>query len=45
MNVTVSVGVAAYHKDMVNLDAVLHNADAAMYQAKNQGRNRVVLYR
>ncbi len=43
MNVTVSVGVAAYSEGMPNLDALLRNADAAMYQAKNQGRNRVVL--
>jgi diguanylate cyclase (GGDEF)-like protein len=44
MSVTVSVGVAAYNKEMVDLDAILHNADVAMYQAKSRGRNRVVLY-
>ncbi len=39
---TISVGVAEYRSDMPDLDAVLHKADAAMYQAKSQGRNQVV---
>ena len=42
IHVTISMGVAEYRADMLNLDAVLRNADAAMYQAKSQGRNRVV---
>ncbi len=45
MNVTASVGVAAYSVEMSDLDSLLRDADAAMYQAKNQGRNRVVTYR
>ncbi len=43
LGVTASIGVAPYHPDMQNLDALLRSADAAMYQAKNQGRNQVVL--
>jgi len=43
IKVTVSIGVAAYHPDITDIDAMLRNADAAMYQAKNEGRNRVVL--
>jgi diguanylate cyclase (GGDEF)-like protein len=39
-----SIGVAAYGKEMQNIDHLLKNADTAMYQAKNQGRNRIVLY-
>jgi diguanylate cyclase (GGDEF)-like protein len=42
LNVTVSVGVASYDHDLLDLDGMLRIADRAMYQAKNQGRNRVV---
>jgi diguanylate cyclase (GGDEF)-like protein len=42
LNVTVSVGVASYDHDLLDLDGMLRIADQAMYQAKNQGRNRVV---
>jgi diguanylate cyclase (GGDEF)-like protein len=45
MRLTVSIGVAEYRPELLDLDGVLREADAAMYQAKNQGRNRVVLYR
>ena len=41
--ITVSAGVAALHQaDGHNIDHLLHRADSALYQAKNQGRNRVV---
>lgn len=40
--VTISVGVTAYSQATLNLDAMLRIADQAMYEAKNQGRNRVV---
>lgn len=43
-NVTVSIGVAECDAKISNLDSLLRNADAAMYQAKSQGRNRLVLY-
>jgi diguanylate cyclase (GGDEF)-like protein/PAS domain S-box-containing protein len=43
VNVTVSIGVATYQEAISNFEDLLRNADAAMYQAKNQGRNRVVL--
>ena len=43
MHLTISVGVAIFNKEMSDLDALLKNADTAMYQAKNKGRNRVVL--
>ena len=39
---TVSGGVAAMGPDVEGLDALLKRADAAMYAAKAQGRNRVV---
>jgi diguanylate cyclase (GGDEF)-like protein/PAS domain S-box-containing protein len=44
ITLTASLGVAALQTDMKNLDDLLRNADSAMYQAKNLGRNRVVLY-
>ena len=40
VGVTVSVGVAA-HETAANIDALLARADAALYAAKANGRNRV----
>lgn len=40
--VTVSVGVSEFGKDGQDLDAILRAADERLYQAKHEGRNRVV---
>lgn len=40
-NVTASVGVATYPNDAESADALFRAADAAMYVAKRQGKNRV----
>lgn len=40
---TVSIGIAAYHPAHDTLDTMLERADAALYQAKSSGRNRVVV--
>lgn len=40
---TVSAGSAAYHNDYTDLDFVLQQADNALYQAKEAGKDRVVL--
>lgn len=45
VNVTVSIGIAMFPTDGVDEDALLNNADQAMYHAKGEGRNRVVRYR
>jgi diguanylate cyclase (GGDEF)-like protein/PAS domain S-box-containing protein len=42
LHVTVSVGVTACRKDEMDLDEFMRVADAAMYRAKEQGRNRIV---
>ena len=41
---TVSIGIAGHPADGNTLDAVVARADRAMYQAKQQGRNRVVQF-
>ena len=40
---SVSVGVACYPQAGATLDEVLRSADAALYRAKDAGRNRVAV--
>jgi len=43
-HVTTSIGVAMYPEDGVDVQELLKNADAAMYQAKENGKNRYAFY-
>ena len=42
--ITASTGIAVYPFDGTDIDTLLINADLAMYQAKNQGRNSYQYY-
>lgn len=41
---TLSFGIAGREKTAQKADEILHNADLAAYQAKQQGRNRIHIY-
>lgn len=43
-HVGISIGIATYEDKNMSFDDLLHCADLAMYQAKEQGRNSVVCY-
>ena len=42
--VTISGGVATWPSDGDDVDSLLRNADAALYEAKRGGRNRVLAF-
>jgi len=42
---TISIGLSMYPKDSTNFDIIMKNADIALYEAKNNGRNQVVRYK
>jgi len=42
--ITISVGVSNYPNDVKDLEDLVDHADIALYDAKDQGRNRVVPY-
>lgn len=42
--ITISIGIAAIGRDTRFKRDLIHQADAALYRAKHQGRNQVVVY-
>lgn len=44
-SVTVSLGLAALRNDCTSLTRLIERADTALYHAKAQGRNRVILWK
>jgi diguanylate cyclase (GGDEF)-like protein/PAS domain S-box-containing protein len=42
--ISASIGIAIYPKDGANIEDLLSNADQAMYQAKDTGRNRFCFF-
>jgi diguanylate cyclase (GGDEF)-like protein len=42
MFVTVSIGAASMNEHPASIDELIHRADRALYEAKQQGRNRVM---
>lgn len=44
INITVSIGLSMLSVDEPSIDSLLKRADAALYRAKNSGRNQVVMY-
>jgi len=43
IKVTVSIGLAFYPKDGKNKEELISKADAALYRAKREGRDRVAV--
>jgi diguanylate cyclase (GGDEF)-like protein len=43
-NMTISLGIAVYPKHGSDLTGLIKSADMALYQAKHEGRNRVILW-
>ena len=41
---TLSIGIAMWNKELVDLEGLTKAADQAMYQAKHSGRNQVIVY-
>ncbi len=41
---TVSIGLSLFPDDSTNFESVIKNADIALYEAKNKGRNQVVVF-
>jgi diguanylate cyclase (GGDEF)-like protein len=43
--ITISIGIAQLNKDIQKPETLIHQADLALYEAKNAGRNRICIYK
>jgi diguanylate cyclase (GGDEF)-like protein len=43
-NVTISIGISVYSKEVISPAFLIETADKALYEAKKQGKDKVVLY-
>lgn len=41
--ITISIGITNYHENDTNLDQIINRADAALYESKRLGRNRITV--
>lgn len=44
INITISVGVSTYPDTVEDVEKLIESSDAALYEAKHTGKNKVVLY-
>jgi diguanylate cyclase (GGDEF)-like protein len=44
LNITTSIGIATYPQDGGDVNALIHSADSAMYEAKRNGKNGYRIY-
>lgn len=44
LNITVSLGIASFPDDASAAEELINNADRALYRAKSQGKNKVVIF-
>jgi diguanylate cyclase (GGDEF)-like protein/PAS domain S-box-containing protein len=45
LHITASIGIVLYPEDGTDVETLLHNADSAMYEAKDLGRDNYQFYR
>ncbi len=45
LHISVSIGISVYPNDGLNAETLLKNADAAMYHAKENGRNNYIFFK
>ncbi|AZV57640.1 diguanylate cyclase [Clostridium sp. AWRP] len=45
VHITISTGVSTYPSITDNIDNLLSDSDTALYKAKNEGKNKVILYK
>ncbi|PKO13410.1 MAG: hypothetical protein CVU39_19600 [Chloroflexi bacterium HGW-Chloroflexi-10] len=45
VNITISIGINGENAREISFDAALQNADKALFQAKHEGRNQIVVYK